>query len=72
MKEKTNNGVLVTKPTGCWLCKHLDYWENDSYESSGPEGFMCEQNENSENFKDFPCKRRLKCFEKEERKNEKT
>jgi len=62
MKEWDNNGNLVTKPTGCWNCEYLDYFEKDSYESYGSEGWMCDWNENAENFKTFPCKRKLKCF----------
>ena len=63
LKKFTNNKIMVTKPTGCWNCKHLDYYEKDSYESLGENGWMCEANDNSESFKDFPCKRKLKCFE---------
>jgi len=62
MNEWTNNGILVTKPTGCWLCDNLEFYEKDNYESSGFSGWGCEANENAEEFKDFPCKRRLKCF----------
>lgn len=66
IKEFTNNGVKVIKATGCWNCKHLDYYEKDSYESIGENGWICELREDTEDFKDFPCKRKLKCFEKEE------
>ena len=62
MKEFDNNGNPVIKPTGCWNCKHLDYFEKDSYESSGPEGWMCNWREDVEEFTTFPCKRKLKCF----------
>ena len=64
IREFTNNGVKVTKPTGCWNCKHLDYYNKDSYESIGENGWICEKREDTEDFKDFPCKRKLKCFEK--------
>lgn len=57
-----NNDNIVKKPTGCWLCKHLEYYEKDSYESLGDNGWMCDYNEESENFQTFPCKRKLKCF----------
>ena len=64
MKQFTNNGIEVKKFTGCWNCKYLEYFEKDSYESIGYDGWGCEANENAESFKDFPCKRKLKCFEK--------
>ena len=66
MKEYTNNGKIVTKPTGCWNCKYLEYYEKDSYESMDEEGWFCgwRNDERYEKFKDFPCKRKLKCFVK--------
>jgi len=63
MKEITNNGIKVTKPTGCWLCKNLDFFESD-FESNDESGWCCHYRDvdDIDNFKDFPCKRRLKCF----------
>ena len=57
-----NNGNPVVKPTGCWLCKHLEYAEKDSYESCSNEGWYCNE-EKADDFITFPCKRKLKCFE---------
>ncbi len=47
---------------GCWQCKHLEYIEDTSCEMLDG-GWCCNMNENYENFKTFPCKRKLKCFE---------
>ena len=49
---------------GCWLCKKLDYIEEDSLSGMpGPNsGWACEKRE-VEYFKTFPCNRKLKCFE---------
>ena len=57
-----NNDNIVKKPTGCWLCKHLEYYEKYNYESQGYDGWICVINTEVENFKTFPCKRKLKCF----------
>ncbi len=62
MEEHTNNGEKVTKFTGCWNCKYLEYYEKDSYESSAIEGWFCNWRD-VDDFKDFPCKRKLKCFQ---------
>jgi len=54
--------------TGCWKCKHLDFIadirnvKKDIYEILDGV-WVCNNNENFENFKVFPCKRKLKCFE---------
>ncbi len=60
----TNNGSHVKFATGCWLCKYLEYIENTSCETLDG-GWSCSKRE-VDNFKDFPCKRKLKCFEKDD------
>jgi len=61
MNNITNNGELVKNLTGCWKCKYLEYFEKDSYESCDNSGYGCNFKE-VDDFKDFPCKRKLKCF----------
>lgn len=53
---------------GCWSCKHLEYFSKDNYESSDTEGWFCNKRdeEETDKFVDFPCQRKLKCFEKKE------
>ena len=48
------------KLTGCYLCIGLQYFESD-YEDPSPEGYYCDLRD-AENFKTFPCVRKLKCF----------
>jgi len=64
MNAITNNGITIKNPKGCWKCKYLEYYEKDSYESLGEEGWFCDFREDEEiqKFKDFPCNRKLKCF----------
>ena len=50
--------------TGCWLCDYLDYYEKECFEDSSEEGWCCGFKE-VEHFKEFPCKRKLKCFKPE-------
>lgn len=62
--EFTNDGTKVTKPTGCFTCKHLEYIEDTSYETLDG-GWSCQWRDSDETdkFKHFPCKRKLKCWE---------
>jgi len=55
---------MEKKKNGCWLCKHLDYYESYFEESNG-DGFCCEKRDDTDEFLTFPCNRRLKCFEDE-------
>lgn len=52
----------MKKKNGCWLCKHLEYYEG-YFEEANTDGFCCEKREDVENFLTFPCNRKLKCFE---------
>ena len=54
MKEKPK--------TGCLLCAHCQ-WDTYNYPEYPDHGYYyCEIRDDSE-FKTFPCKRKLKCFE---------
>jgi hypothetical protein len=55
---------------GCWICKHLDYYEAYFEESSNC-GYMCNYRDSDEieKFKKFPCERKLKCFESGHKQN---
>ena len=60
----------MTKRNGCWRCKHLDFFESD-FEDSSESGYMCNYRDAVDEFKTFPCNRKLKCFvENLENKNE--
>ena len=48
------------KDRGCWNCEHLGFYDA-YYEESSSSGYTCEYRE-VDNFKTFPCNRRLKCF----------
>lgn len=58
-------GVKVSNK-GCWICKHLTWWES-GYEEVGDSGYYCVYRE-VEEFKTFPCNRKLKCQQKNEAK----
>jgi len=60
--------------TGCWICEwflETTYYKemSNEIESWEPE---CDKRdyEEIENFKTFPCKRKLKCWESKEAPNE--
>ena len=60
-----NDGRKVNRmkqKKGCWLCKHLEYYQA-YFEEASTDGFYCEQREDVETFLTFPCNRKLKCFE---------
>lgn len=54
------------KETGCYLCKWLEWYEAD-YEEIGGSGYYCDKRDDAEDFKTFPCIRKLKCFESEDK-----
>ena len=51
--------------TGCWICKQLDWIDEDSLSGyPGPNsGFTCNKRDCVEDFKTFPCVRKLSCQE---------
>ena len=57
----------MDSPTGCYLCKYLEWYEAD-YEEFVESGYCCGNRDDDPHiiFKVFPCKRKLKCFEVKE------
>lgn len=51
------------KKTGCWGCKHLEFFTSYFEENSGS-GWGCDFRD-VEHFKTFPCVRKLGCFERQ-------
>jgi hypothetical protein len=58
--------MSTIKETGCYLCIHLAWYEAD-YEEIGGSGYYCEKREDAEDFKTFPCLRKLKCREESDK-----